>query len=173
MTAQQISEEIKAAPKPEYFPCFDANSMTRSAYRRHGSGELVVCSAGYWVIVQHYGATLVSLTPKAMSAGRGEIVLWPYGNKDGWVSDGYFIDQCGRSRLMKALDVVYLAWLAAGGNVDAFYRAMGASGHCAMCGATLTDELSMSRGIGPECYTHIYGGRQAVLDVRSALVASA
>jgi hypothetical protein len=30
--------------------------------------------------------------------------------------------------------------------------ALVASGHCKVCGRTITDELSLARGIGPECW---------------------
>ena len=69
-------------------------------------------------------------------------------------------------KLHAALALALSAWEVSGGDLDALYRALGQTGNCAICGALLTDELSMSRGIGPECYRKIGVGKAAVKEVQ-------
>lgn len=67
----------------------------------------------------------------------------------------YYYDNYGPTRLHAALAVCMSAWEIAKGDVNLLYQTIGKRGNCAICGAGLTDELSMVRGIGPECFRHI------------------
>lgn len=57
--------------------------------------------------------------------------------------------QQARHRL-EAFGPVVIAEIA--GNPDAVIEGAKISGHCAVCGRALTDPVSLSRGIGPECF---------------------
>jgi hypothetical protein len=141
----------------------------------HAAGGVEVTTiaiGGYRLLITHRQGLLLSITPKATSAGRGSIELNPWDTSTDNALPGYCWDTCGSRRLQSALLIAWDAWSEAGGIIDAFYAAIGQTGHCAMCGATLTDELSMSRGIGPECYSKIYGGRSVQRNVMARRIAN-
>ena len=133
-----------------------AAEEARRRFRDAGAEDTVICCGGFRITVQHYQGVLVSITPKARTAGRGQITI---DATDGKPSDGdpiingrrYFHDVYGSYRLQEALLIVQVAWQTSGGNIDRLYQAIGARGFCACCGAGLTDPLSIDRGIGPEC----------------------
>jgi hypothetical protein len=167
-----VKEQITKQPRRRY--AFERNELTEQLFRQAGATELLVTIAGFKLRVCHLGETLVSIHPNSQSAGYGSITLYPYQDGERWVNEqGYYVDRAGRVKLMHAIDIAYTAWLAARGNRDNFYKAIGKRGYCALCGRGLTDELSMSRGIGPECYGSIYGGLATQYLVQKDKIATA
>ena len=166
-----IREMLRTLPPCRYG--YDYDQQTERVYRGHGAATIIVTVAGFKLAVLHHGATLVSIRPTATSAGRGECVLYPYDNPPSYVQDGYHSDPCPRPKVGKAIRLAFTAWQVAKGDVNAFYRALGERGFCAICGATLTDPLSRARGIGPECYKKIWGGERAVREAKAELAGAA
>ena len=167
MNASDIITQLRALP-PVYYS-HERDAQTERLFRQHGAETLVVTVAGYRLNVLHFGETLVSIRPKAVSAGRGEVVLWPYTDKQSSFGNqgGYHFDPCPRPKVGKAVNLAFTAWQAGGGNVQAFYLALGDRGFCAICGATLTDPLSRARGIGPECIKKIGVGNAALRELKA------
>ena len=151
------------------------NEQTVKAFREAGAAESIVATGGYRLIVQHMGGVLISVVPKAQSArpqfgGVAGVVIWPHGEERmGQRSFGgrrYSVPSFGwPQRAKEACILAAEAFIRAGGDLRLFYEALGALGQCAICGATLTDELSKARGIGPECVKKIEAGvYRAMLD---------
>lgn len=149
----------QVASKQEYYS-HDQCRRTLQEFYKAGAEDTVIAVAGYRLIVTHYDGVLIALRPKAASAGRGELVLWTGNPREDWITKvldrPYFHDPFGPSRLQEALTIAYIAWETSNGVIEDLYKAVGARGMCACCGATLTDELSMSRGIGPECIKRVF-----------------
>lgn len=167
MDASDIIGELRGLP-PAYYS-HDRDAQTERLFRQHGAETLVVTVAGFRLNVLHFGDVLVSIRPKAVSAGRGEVVLWPYLDKQPSFGSqgGYHFDPCPRPKVGKAVNLAFTAWQAGNGDVQAFYRALGERGFCAICGATLTDPLSRARGIGPECIKKIGVGNAALRELKA------
>lgn len=125
--------------------------------------RIIVAVGGYKLEIVYAGALLVSIRPKASSAGRGSLTLDAVrgGTMSLDIDSGpfagvsYFLDGFGPSKLQAALQVVTVAALAAKGNRSKLYKSLGKSGFCAICGMGLTDPTSMARGIGPECWKQV------------------
>lgn len=137
-------------------PCYytyEQNNRTMRAFREAGAKTIVVAVAGYRLNVTHLDDTLVSIFPKAISAGRGHVVLLTGDRKPDMTVCNlpYYTDPCGSMRLRESLLVAALAWDIANGDLESYYKTLGVRGNCAICGSTLTDPLSQARGIGPEC----------------------
>lgn len=164
-------DELRQTKPPRY--AFER----REAVRRLPADETIVAVRGYRMIVRFVGTRLYSIMPRAKSAGRGEIAIDPWAEQEESryqlriLGDIYTIDPWGPKKLQEALQCTVWAWNDSEGNVDAFYRALGSSGRCAICGATLTDPVSMGRGIGPECIKKIWVGRGAVREVQKRRIA--
>ena len=159
------TDEIIASCKQRHYS-YEQNETTLAKFRAAGTEEIIVCVGGYRIVATVYGTTLVQLKPKATSAGRGEFTLWTGERRDSWIvkicDRFYYQDKMGSKRVLEALALAAIAWETAarhGGGTDNFYKALGSRGFCACCGATLTDPLSQSRGIGPECAKRIYKTR--------------
>lgn len=67
----------------------------------------------------------------------------------------YHFDPCGSLKITEAIERILNAFLTTDSPRDAA-RALGAAGRCCCCGADLTDPVSVSRGIGPECIKKIW-----------------
>jgi hypothetical protein len=111
---------------------------------------------------------LVSIFPNARSV-RGGLHLTR--NADGYgvisiLGRSYSFDRWGSRKLADAIYQAFTAWELVGGDIEALYAAIGQSGRCAICGASLTDPQSMSRGIGPECFKKIWVGRRGIRAVQ-------
>ena len=62
----------------------------------------------------------------------------------------------GSRREVGAALVAVESFAAAGGDLEKMLQALGlATGYCGVCGANLTDPLSIARGIGPECIKRV------------------
>jgi hypothetical protein len=138
----------------------DRNSQTILAFDNAGAERSIIACGGFRLLVQHYDSILISIMPKASSAGRGEYVLWTGQSKDSWIVNilnrEYYYDRMGPSRLHEALHIAKIAWETSDGNIEQLHKAIGARGFCAICGAGLSDELSIARGIGPECIKKVH-----------------
>ncbi len=151
-------------------------SILAVAPKQAGYSVDTVAVGGYRLEIAHVGDLLIAIQPKAASARKatsgitidaptGYNVFRAYPASHQLAAAHYSQDYGGGQRLRAALNTVLLAFLESGGQREALYQALGRSGFCAICGATLTDDLSMARGIGPDCYTKIYGGLRAVQTV--------
>lgn len=155
--ALEILEALKNSEQKYY--TYERNAVAVSTFIEAGAETTIVAVGGYRLKVVHLDGLLVSITPKATSAGRGHyIIQTKYSNNCTTEIAGhkYDHDPCGGMRLRDALVIAGLAWETSGGNIDNFYKAIGARGNCACCGAFLSDELSLARGIGPECIKKVY-----------------
>jgi len=167
-------DELRARPAP-YYSCDRARALLELP-----AETSTVAVGGFRWLVRHDGPMLYSIRPRAKSAGRGHVAFDPWANpaksehsscQTEILGELYAIDPYGPRRLQEALALTVCAWITANGVIDAFYRAIGRSGSCAICGANLTDPLSMARGIGPECVKHIGIGGRAVREVQRRRVA--
>lgn len=162
---RKIADVVARVEKPYY-------SSDREKYTFGlPATSTVVAVGGYRLIIRHAEGMLLSITPKAASAGRGHIILDPWGSADDMyrvkIGDYYYMqDPCGPVKLHAALALALSAWEVSEGQEEGLYKALGQTGNCAICGALLTDELSMSRGIGPECYRKIGVGKDAAKEVQ-------
>lgn len=144
-----------------------SNAGLRETFKAAGAEEAKITTGGYGLIIQHLGTTLISVVPKAKSAHADftdtSLTLWPwatdtkYGYRT-YAGIPYTVPNRGSARVIEAMKLAAEAFMNAEGDMERFYKALGAQGQCAMCGATLTDELSKARGIGPECITHLDAG---------------
>jgi len=167
-TAQWQSEDPYYRERGKVAAC-------KAAVRKHSRQVTVSCGGFRWHVYLLQDG-LAFIEPRSNSAGRFEFTLIPAcADRQGIQLGNYLyeVDCCMRRRVAEALFALLAAWTAADNDIDAFYRALGQSGRCAICGATLTDPLSMSRGIGPECFGHIGIGRAAVLEVARKRVSRA
>lgn len=159
-----LSELAETAP-PYY------SFQRAEVVQRLPADEVIVAVGGYRWKVRFKDGVLYTVFPNAKSAGRGHIAIDPWATSSDRscreiLGRRYDWDSYGSQRLQEALALVISAWTIADGDIDAFYKALGQSGHCAICGATLTDPLSMSRGIGPECIKKIWVGRRGIKAVQ-------
>jgi hypothetical protein len=148
------------------------------------TSEIIVAVGGYRLVITMAGDLLIGIRPKAISAGRGSLYIdpksaegegfclrpYPVGHKYEHVS--YYHDYLGPIRLQQALVIVTAGVISADCDPDRLYAALGRSGHCAICGETLTDDLSMARGIGPVCWGRIYG-KDVLRKVQARKIANA
>jgi hypothetical protein len=126
--------------------------------------EFTVAVGGYKIVVKHVGTFLLSAHARAASVQRGHLALDlnTTDNRKGWdiieLHGATYYWDCwsGPAKYHAAMMLLIAAWHNAGGDRDLLYKALGKSGYCAICGATLTDDLSTQRGIGPECWKKIY-----------------
>jgi hypothetical protein len=159
MKAAEIIATLKAQ-KPCYYS-YEQNQRTLGTFLKAGAQQTVIATGGYRLVLTHMDNVLVSILPKAKSAGRGEIILWTGEKRDHGkvmkiLDREYDTDPYGPARLHEALLITALAWETAKGNQELLYKAIGARGFCAICGANLSDELSIARGIGPECIKKVF-----------------
>jgi len=148
--------------KGRHFYSDDLRAVTIAEAYKLGAKSVTVAVAGVRLDIHYIGSVLIWISPTSASAGRGECCLWVYDKEDTWVRNGYWFDRCSRVKTGKSVDVAYIAWIAAQGNLPDFAKALGVSGYCACCGRGLSDPISMARGIGPECYSAIWGGLDMV-----------
>jgi len=96
---------------------------------------------------------------------RGHLVRTSESFKeDSWcyeIAPGEFFwwDRFGPQKIYDSLVIfaaAYSAVVEKGGGYEMMRQILGKqSGHCSICGAFLSDELSTQRGIGPECWKKI------------------
>lgn len=131
-------------------------------FRNHGSSVSTVAVGGFKFNIHHHGKHLVAVKPNAQSAKMSLQVLHSPEDADGWTTthqiQGRTYKQGGigiNSRLQTAMNILASSWHHADGDTKKLYQAIGKSGNCAICGAGLSDPLSQSRGIGPECIKRV------------------
>jgi hypothetical protein len=117
-----------------------------------------VSYGGARFIIGHIGETLLYIQPKANK--RGYVLLTGKEEKSRHCTEirglWYSLDPCANIKTCEALLEIINAW-ELGASREAVYKIVGGlTTRCAMCGCELTDPLSMSRGIGPDCWQTIY-----------------
>ena len=150
----------------------DQEAETLAWARANGMTEFVVAYGGVRLIVRHIGETLIEICPKAVSRNPWQtvnIVLCPPEATTGKIvpmrGENYDVSYGGGTKLREALYEIFVVWAAAPDRDSVYKIVSGKTFHCAMCGADLTDELSTSRGIGPECWKKI-GRAEVKTEVR-------
>lgn len=142
---------------------YEQERETLKYAKSHGMTEFVVAYGGVRLIVRHIGTTLIEIRPKAKSANPdnsvGVCIFPPDKDKSRMVKmrgENYDFSYNGGAKVLEAIREVFTVWNS-NPDRDAVYKVVGGKTcHCAMCGADLTDELSTSRGIGPECWRKIW-----------------
>jgi len=111
---------------------------------------------GYrWDIIECEGQFVAAFPKSSKDRGRGTI----YKTTKGF-DHGYY---CFSMKLSSAANIVAAVLLKCN-SVEELYKATSvATCRCAICGANLTDDLSVSRGIGPECWKKFYTNKAKVV----------
>ena len=145
-----------------YLKSFDFRELPKAEI-----GIISVGGFGYRVFASTETGEIIGFIPKAKAnIDRGCIYLYPDGTYKG--------DTCifnGKLRAAVELLTGTILPICAGGGFDALSKAVSVETCvCARCGAALTDELSVSRGVGPECFKY-FGGKRYVNAAIAARVA--
>ena len=179
MTTQKIIDIILEKMKTnenKYYYTDDRANLTIQTFTDNGAILSPCTYGGYRFKLLINDTDLIAIIPNRANRDNSciDIKLTTSHNTDNFSVCGYEmkVPYAGGEKYMYSLMGVLLAWNMAKGDLSKYYLAIGQSGHCAICGATLTDELSMSRGIGPECFTHIGIGNDAVKRVQGYRIAN-
>lgn len=123
-----------------------------------GRTAIVSCGGYRWDLwtCEVDGTTYIAAAvPHGVRNDRGRIFL----QADGTYDHAYY---CFNHKLLHAAMVLGVI-LSQTNDLDAIYKALSLeTGCCAICGAHLTDELSVDRGIGPECWKKIWTSKKDV-----------
>jgi len=135
---------------------------TIEAFRANHATEIPVVVGGYGLDVFLYDGKLVGISPRA-KASRGasgagnRLTAWPLSpnllsrREKMEIAWKTYIFPDGPDRARSAVKIALEAFERADGKMEDFFQQLGAAGFCAVCGRALSDPLSVSRGIGPEC----------------------
>jgi len=121
---------------------------------------LTVAVSGYKYDVYTFDGKIMGAIPKARNADRAVTVRTEASAKYKTQYNVYAV------KLGYSVQLLIMALELAQDDLGALLCAIGGvTDRCAICGAVLTDALSVSRGIGPECFSKIWVNNDDVREV--------
>lgn len=144
-----LDEYINFKSSPECYSKHDAlkKFLISSDKQLHFVGT--VACAGFKYILFGVDGMIVYVVPKQIAArDRGCLYLYP----DGVYKPAYYV---GARKLANSIEILCAA-LGKSNSLFELHKMLGGETcSCAICGETLTDELSKARGIGPVCWKKV------------------